>query len=70
MHAPRPPMSQQVEPLLLTTAEAAQRLAISPRQMRNLVAEGRVRSITIGRSRRIPVEQLHRFIAEQREEEA
>jgi excisionase family DNA binding protein len=54
------------EPLLLTVAQAAQRLGISRSLLYELLAAGDIESITIGRLRRIPAEALTTYIQVQR----
>ena len=53
--------------LLLTPEAAASRLSCGRSTVYDLIAEGRLESIRIGRSRRIPVSALERFIEAQRE---
>lgn len=48
--------------LLLTPVEAAEQLAISRTKIYELMAAGLLRSIHIGRSRRVPVDALGDFI--------
>lgn len=48
--------------LLLTPAEAAERLSISRTKIYELMAAGSLRSIHIGRLRRVPVEALRDFV--------
>lgn len=47
----------------LTVEEAARRLCIGRTLMFRLVSEGAVRSVTIGRLRRIPAEALGEYLA-------
>lgn len=54
------------EPLLLTVAQAAQRLGISRSLLYELLAADEIESITIGRLRRIPAEALTTYIQLQR----
>lgn len=54
------------EPLLLTVAQAAQRLGISRSLLYELLAAGEIESITIGRLRRVPAEALTAYIQLQR----
>lgn len=49
-------------PLLLTVSEAAEKLKIGRASMYALVASREVPSITIGRSRRIPLRQLESWV--------
>jgi len=48
--------------LLLTAVEAAEQLAVSRTKVYELMAAGTLRSIHIGRLRRVPVEALRDFI--------
>ncbi len=48
----------------LTVVEAGRYLGISRAKMYELLACGAVRSLTIGRSRRVPIAELDRFIDE------
>jgi excisionase family DNA binding protein len=48
--------------LVLTVEEAAQRLCISRTVMYALVSSGAVRSIRIGRLRRVPADALSEFV--------
>lgn len=50
--------------LLLTLDQAAERLAISRSNVYSLVRGGQLRSIKIGKLRRVPVDALSDFIAE------
>ncbi|GAB2571992.1 hypothetical protein GCM10027168_00890 [Streptomyces capparidis] len=50
------------QPLALTVEQAAKRLGIGRTRMYALVRTGAVRSITIGRLRRIPEEALNEYI--------
>ena len=49
--------------LLLTVEEAAQRLSIGRTTMYSLVSTGAVKSVTIGRLRRIPSECLEEYVS-------
>jgi excisionase family DNA binding protein len=49
---------------LLTTREAAERLAVSDRTIANLVSRGRLRPVRIGRAVRFSPAEVERFIAE------
>jgi excisionase family DNA binding protein len=53
--------------ILLRPEEAAQRLGVSRSVVYELIAEGRIESIRIGKSRRIPVEALLAFVEAQRQ---
>ena len=50
--------------LLLTPNEAAQQLAVSRTKIYELMAAGTLRSIHIGRLRRVPVDALRDFIGD------
>jgi excisionase family DNA binding protein len=52
--------------LLLTVSEAAQQLGIGRSLLYELLADGQVESIHVGRLRRIPIDALADFIARQR----
>ena len=49
--------------LLLTVEEAADRLSIGRTLMYRLVSSGAVRSVTIGRLRRVPAESLEQYVS-------
>jgi excisionase family DNA binding protein len=51
---------------LLTVDAAAEWLSISVSKLYQLIAENQVATITIGRSRRVPVEALRAFVADRR----
>ena len=55
--------------LLLTVAEAAGRLGVARSHLYGWVMTGELSSVKLGRSRRIPVAALERFIAERLKEE-
>lgn len=52
--------------LLLTPAQAAQALAISPRKLWSLTAAGEISHLRIGRSVRYPVDDLKQWIDQQK----
>jgi excisionase family DNA binding protein len=52
--------------LLVTSEEAAEMLGIARSSLWKLIAEGRLRPVKIGRSTRIPVTDLERFVEELR----
>jgi excisionase family DNA binding protein len=52
-------------PLLLTVEEAARRLDIGRNLAYRLVAEGKLRSIKVGRLRKVPVIALAQYIDEE-----
>jgi excisionase family DNA binding protein len=54
-----PPQTGQV---LVTAEEAARRLALSRATVFRLLADGSLRSITVGRARRVPVAALVEFV--------
>ena len=56
--------SIQMDVKLLTVAQAATMLSLGRSKAYELVMKGDIRSITIGRSRRIPVQALDEFIQE------
>ncbi len=56
--------------MLLRPDEAALRLGISRGTIYQLIADGRIESLTIGKSRRIEVRALERFIEAQRQLQA
>jgi excisionase family DNA binding protein len=51
-----------VNPLLLGIPHAAELLGISERQVKYELADGRIRSLKVGKRRLIPVSALHSFI--------
>lgn len=55
--------------LLLTVEEAAEALGISRSQVYVLIAGERLGAVTIGRSRRVPVEALEAFVNGLREDD-
>lgn len=52
-------------PLLYTTDEAAQALHVCPRTVKKLIASGLLKSIKVGRLRRIPPDECAAFIQRQ-----
>lgn len=56
--------------ILLTPEAAARRLSVGRSAIYTLLARGEIESIALGRSRRIPVEALDRFVQRQREQQA
>jgi excisionase family DNA binding protein len=52
----------QDDRLLLTVAEAAQRLGISRSRMYELIAAGQIDTLHIGRLHKVPVEALEAFV--------
>lgn len=59
------PTIQQTDKLLLTVEEAASLLSLHRARIFPLLAAGRIRSLKIGRNRRIPRSELEAFIAEE-----
>ncbi len=55
---------------LLTTDEAADALALSRTMVFNLIRAGELRSVRIGRARRVPVDAISEFVAERLEAQA
>jgi excisionase family DNA binding protein len=53
-----------MNPVLLTVEDAAQALALGRTKVYELVESGALRSVKIGRSRRIPVQALHEFVSD------
>ncbi|MEV0971759.1 excisionase family DNA-binding protein [Microtetraspora glauca] len=50
-------------PLLVTPAEAAEALGVGRTKVYELMASGALRSVRIGRSRRVPFEALTAFVS-------
>jgi len=57
-----------MDKILLNPLEAAEALGISRAFLYKLIALGRIRTVRIGRARRIPAEELQRFVRELLEE--
>jgi excisionase family DNA binding protein len=53
--------------LLLTVSQAASRLSVSERTGWTLVRSGRLASVKIGKSRRVPADAVEQFVQELRE---
>jgi excisionase family DNA binding protein len=51
--------------LLLTVDEAADRLSIGRATLYRMISSGLIESVSIGRSRRVPVRALEQFVARQ-----
>lgn len=51
------------EPLLLTVPQVAQRLGVSQRLVRELIARHTLPSVKIGGARRVPVAQLNAYLS-------
>ncbi len=58
------------DPLLLTPKEAARQLSLAPSTLYQLLLRGEVESVTIGRSRRIPMSALTAYVDRLRREQA
>ena len=55
---------QATTPLLLTAEEAAELLHIGRSKVYDLIRNGDLRSIKIGRLRRVPLDAVHEFAAQ------
>jgi excisionase family DNA binding protein len=55
--------SNQTRRLLYTPVEAARALGIGRSTLYTLLGQGRIRSVRVGGLRRIPIEELHDFVA-------
>jgi excisionase family DNA binding protein len=53
-----------METVLLKIPEVLERLAISQTKLYELMSSGELRSVKVGRSRRVPSDELDRFIAD------
>ncbi len=51
-------------PILLTVEEAARAMAVGRTTVYHLLAAGSLRSVKIGRARRIPLEAVRAYVAE------
>jgi excisionase family DNA binding protein len=60
-----PPREMLVDRLLLTVEDAAQVLSLSRRFVYVLVMTNQIKSIKLGRSRRVPLKWLQEFVDEQ-----
>ena len=47
---------------LFTLSEVAEILRVSPRTVQRIVAKGSLRCVSIGRARRVVVEEINRFL--------
>lgn len=56
-------VSLEPDRLALSAAEVAQALGVTRQHVYTLLRSGRLRSIKIGRCRRIPIEALHEMLA-------
>lgn len=59
---PSTPIADPNIPRLFTTDQIAERLAVSKRTVYTLIQRGELRSVTVGRARRIPAKSLDEFI--------
>jgi excisionase family DNA binding protein len=57
-----------IEILLITVKQAAQALQVSEKHVYNLMMDGRLKSLTIGASRRFELDEIKRFIRERAED--
>ena len=57
-----PDRVQPSEPLLLTVAQVARRLQIAHNRAHELITSGQLPGVRIGRSLRVPVQALHRWV--------
>jgi len=53
-----------METVLLKIPEVLERLAISQTKLYELMSSGELRSVKLGRSRRVPSDEIDRFIAD------
>ena len=53
-----------METLLLKVPEVMARLAVGQTKVYELMSSGELRSVKVGRSRRVPTDELERFIAD------
>lgn len=60
----------QLRPLLYTVEQGAELLQISRAHLYDYIADGRIRTVKLGRSRRIPPSALDEFVAELLAEQA
>jgi excisionase family DNA binding protein len=61
--APPEPSNDQLEGLLLTVEEAAERLRLGRTLVYRLISSGELESVTVGRLRRVPAECLAEYVA-------
>lgn len=59
-HASTP--SQPSPPILVTVQDAADLLGIGRTKLYELILNGEIRTVTIGRARRVPVAALHDYV--------
>lgn len=62
MTKPESVISHRPAPLLVTVAEAADLLGIGRSKLYELISAGTIRTVCIGRARRVPVASLDEFI--------
>ena len=55
---------ERKERVLITTTEAASRLSIGRSKLYQLIGEGKLRTVRIGRAVRVPVVEVDRYAAE------
>ena len=55
-------MSNLPEPLVVTVPEAARMLSLSRAKLYPLISSGEIRSLKIGKCRRVPVREIESFI--------
>lgn len=55
--------TRTVEPRLLTTAEVAKALSLSPGSVKKLISSGDIESLLIGTARRIPISAVDAYVA-------
>ena len=60
------PNNPPITPALLTPEETAEFLKISPRKLWGMMASGEIPHIRLGRCVRYPVDDLHRWIDDQK----
>jgi len=58
-----------MEKVLLSVKEAAERLSLGRTKAYELIASGQLRSVNIGRARRVPVDALPEFVQSLRSQE-
>lgn len=59
-----------MEPLLLRPEQAAEAIGVSWSRLYEMLARGELTSITVGRSRRVPVDALRHWLARRLDEQA
>jgi excisionase family DNA binding protein len=53
--------SSDDERLAYSVPETARRVGVTRQHIHNLIARGEIRSVKVGRSRRIPIDEVHRL---------